>query len=49
MVCSNALKTETEDRSVPGDVKQDIGKLYDSKSGDYHQMYQRENLEKPGR
>jgi len=34
---------------MPGDVKQDIAKLYDSESGDYHQMYQRENLEKPGR
>ena len=34
---------------MPGDVKQDIAKLYDAASGDYHQMYQRENLEKPGR
>jgi 2-polyprenyl-3-methyl-5-hydroxy-6-metoxy-1,4-benzoquinol methylase len=31
---------------MPGDVKQDIAKLYDAESGDYHQMYQRENLEK---
>jgi 2-polyprenyl-3-methyl-5-hydroxy-6-metoxy-1,4-benzoquinol methylase len=37
------------DRAMPGDVKQDIAKLYDAESGDYHQMYQRENLEKPGR
>ena len=34
---------------MPGDAKQDIAKLYDAESGDYHQMYQRENLEKPGR
>ena len=36
-------------RSMPDDVKQDIAKLYDAASGDYHQMYQRENLEKAGR
>jgi 2-polyprenyl-3-methyl-5-hydroxy-6-metoxy-1,4-benzoquinol methylase len=34
---------------MPGDSKQDIAKLYDAESGDYHQMYQRENLGKPGR
>src|SRR5215471_15400439 len=48
-VCWSASKTRMGDRRMPGDMKQDIAKLYDAESGDYHQMYQRENLEKPGR
>ncbi|HEY4161806.1 MAG TPA: class I SAM-dependent methyltransferase [Dongiaceae bacterium] len=34
---------------MPGDAKQDVTKLYDAEAGDYHRLYQRENLEKGAR